>query len=307
MKRSAAIIARNLIQMLWEAYLERVPYARKYADKVMHRGGNVVHDHLAFRTLKTHMGEMPEGIAAIRHIIRCLGYKPAGRYIFSKKKLNAVHFEHPDGSLPKIFVSEQEVGQLPSWAQQSIHDAVSETPYLLSDLGIELLGRLEHEAILPSEGAGILENELFHYFRRPWKMPLKETVLAINDISQYTAWVLLHGNSVSHFAALVNDQGVREWPDLETTCNMLKMAGVPMKETIEGVKGSKLRQTATLAVKEAVEVMGNDIPVELTWTYAYFELVQRGFWDEKDQSGLFQGFLEEQARHFFYMTQTRDN
>jgi hypothetical protein len=307
MKRNADIIARNLIQKLWDEYLERVPYARKYADKILLKGGRVVHDHLAFRTLKTHTGELPEGILAIHHIIRCLGYQPAGRYTFRKKKLNAVHFEHPGKNLPKIFVSELKTDQLPPWAQQLINDAVKETPYLLSDTGIELLGRLEHEGILTSEAADVFEKELFSYFCRPWRPPLKETVLKLNDISQYAAWVLLHGNSVNHFAALVNDQGVKEWPDMETTCRMLKMAGIPMKATIEGIKGSKLQQSATLAVKEDVEVKGNETLEEITWTYAYFELIQRGFTGEKGQRNLFSGFLEEQSRHLFNMTQTREN
>ena len=48
-----------------------------------------------------------------------------------------------------------------------------------------------------------------------------------------------------------------------------------MKETIEGIKGSKLKQSATQAVKEEVEVIGDDGPEKMVWTYAYYELAQR--------------------------------
>ena len=43
-------------------------------------------------------------------------------------------------------------------------------------------------------------------------------------------------------------QDVKEWPDLQTTCEALAAAGIPMKTSIEGEKGSKLQQSSTQAV-----------------------------------------------------------
>ena len=149
--------------------------------------------------------------------------------------------------------------------------------------------------------------ELVKYFRRPWKVPFKEDVLKLNDVSQYAAWVLLHGNSVNHFTAFINFQEVEEWPDLEATCKGLEEAGIPMKESVEGEKGSKLQQSATLAVKEEVEVMGDDGIEKIKWTYAYYELAQRDFVEVNGEIELFSGFLGEQASHLFDMTKTRDN
>ena len=221
MKTTADEIGRRLISKLWENYLKRVPYAQKYQELVFQKGGKVINDHLAFRSFNTHTGEQPEGIQAIKHIIMPLGYQPAGKYKFPKRKLCAVHFEHPDERMPKIFVSQLEVEMLPEWAQHLIKQTVRETPYLLSDAGIELLNLLQTNHRLTSEAAEILVGDLVNYFRRPWNVPSKETVLKINDISQYAAWVLLHGNSVNHFTAFINYQEVKEWPDLETTCKAL--------------------------------------------------------------------------------------
>lgn len=307
MKRNAEDIARNFFQKLWKNYLKRVPYAQIYVELLQHKGGKLAIDHIAFRTLKTHTGEQPDGISDIRHIIKCFGYQPAGKYIFPKKKIDAIHFEHPDKELPKIFVSQLRVEQLPQWAQQRINEAVSDTPYLLSDNGIELLNRLCVDNKLTVEGADFLETDLVNYFKRPWDPPKKETVLQVNDISQYAAWVLLHGNSVNHFAALINEQNVKNWPDLATTSKVLDSKGVPMKESIEGDTTSVLQQTATHAVKENVEVDGEDGLEEINWTYAYFELTRRGYTEKDGQPVLFNGFLENQARHLFNMTQTRDN
>lgn len=307
MKRTLREITGLLIDGLWKQYIERVQFASQYVDLVSEKGGKIVIDHIAFRTFNAHTGEQPEGIRAIKHILNFLEYKPVTKYSFTKKKLNAVHFEHPDSTFPKIFVSQLEVSELPAWAQQMINDTIHNTTYLLSDKSIELLRILEENGTLPLEAADYLVADLVQYFRRPWNIPLKDEVLKINDLSQYGAWVLLHGNSVNHFAVLLNNQEVKEWPDLETTCSALAELGIPMKEDIEGEHGSKLRQSATLAIKEEVTVKLESGFEKMIWTYAYLELVQRGHIEENGVRKLFSGFLGDQARHLFDMTQTHDN
>ncbi|WP_163322906.1 DUF1338 domain-containing protein [Draconibacterium mangrovi] len=307
MKVTAKEITKALLTRLWVMYLDRVSYAREYQRLVNEKGGSVVNDHIAFRTFNTHTGEQPEGIRAIKHIISCLEYVPVEKYNFKKKKLNAVHFEHPDPMFPKLFVSQLEVEELPEWAQQIIKNTVKETPYLLSDESISLLATLKKKGELPRVAGEMLVKDLAQYFRRPWNVPRKDDVLKVNDVSQYAAWVLLHGNAVNHFTAFVNYQNVSEWPDLETTCKGLADAGIPMKEALEGEKGSKLQQSATLAVKEEVEVKGEDGIEKMPWTYAYYELAERGLVIENGEEKLFSGFLGDQARHLFDMTRTRDN
>ncbi len=307
MKFTVKEITQQLLDQLWKDYVSRVSYAHKYAELVIEKGGRVVNDHIALRTFNTHTGEQPGGIRAIKHILNFLDYKPVEKYTFRKKKLTAVHFEHPDETFPKIFVSQLEVDQLPEWAQQTIHDAVKDTPYIISDRSLELLSHLQKDGHLPKIAAESLVADLAQYFRRPWSTPRKEDVIKLNDVSQYAAWVLLHGNAVNHFTAYINLQDVKELPDLETTCKALEAAGVPMKESIEGEKGSKLRQSATQAVKIDVDVIGDDGPETICWTYAYYELAERGFIEENGEMKLFSGFLGDQAAHLFDMTRTREN
>lgn len=307
MKVKAKDITSELLKRLWKQFLERVSYADKYAQLVTQKGGNVINDHIALRTLNTHTGEQPGGIRAMKHIFEVLEYMPVEKYRFSKRRLSAVHFEHPDKMFPKIFVSQLEVEELPEWAQKIIHNTVRDTPYRLSDAGIELLQLLKEEGELNFEAAQILVNDLVEYFCRPWEAPFKEDVIKLSDVSQYGAWVLLHGNSVNHFTAFVNFQNVPDWPDLESTCKGLEAVGIPMKENIEGVPGSKLRQSATKAVKEAVDVRGEDGIEKIDWTYAYYELAERGYIEENGLRKLFSGFLGDQAQHLFDMTKIRDN
>ncbi len=307
MKRTTEEIVRLLIGKLWEQFVERVPYARQYVDLVAKKGGEIALDHIAFRTFNTHTGEQPEGIRAIKHILNFLGYKPVTKYKFPKKKLNSIHFEHPNETLPKIFVSQLEVNEMPAWAQSVINDTVHNTYYLLSNKSLELLRILEENRILPIEAADYLVEDLAQYFRRPWNIPLKKDVLKINDLSQFGAWVLIHGNAVNHFAVLINDQKIKDWPDLESTCKALVAGGIPMKNTIEGEKGSMLRQTATLASKEEVDVKGENVFEKMVWTYAYLELTERNYIDVDGVQKLFSGFLTEQANHLFNLTETHEN
>lgn len=307
MKIKTNEITAMLLESLWNKYISRVSYAKRYMDLVLEKGGTVVNDHIALRTFNTHTGEQPEGIRAIKHLLNYLGYVPVEKYEFKKKKLKAVHFEHPNELFPKIFVSQLEVELLPEWARQIINNTVRDTPYLISDQSLELLAILKEEGEMPKVAAEALVLDLTQYFRRPWQAPAKEDVLKINDVSQYAAWTLLHGNSINHFTALINNQGVKEWPDLEATCKGLEVAGIPMKETIEGEKGTKLRQSATQAVKEDVDVMGEDGPDKINWTYAYYELAERDYVEENGIRKLFSGFLGDQATHLFDMTRTRDN
>lgn len=308
MKATEKEITQMLLDRLWDRYLKRVPYAKKYVELVIEKGGRIVNDHIAFRTLNTHTGEQPGGITAISHIFRALGYRKADSYKFHKLKLTASHFEHSDPMYPKIFVSQLELSEFPEWVQNLVRELVTDTPYLISDQGIELLNLLKIQESLPIEAAEVLIGELVNYFSRAWGSPKKETILKVNDISQYCAWTLLHGNSVNHFTAFINYHGVEEWPDLEATCNGLLMAGIPLKNEIEGEKGGKLRQSATQAVKEEMEVIDEEGNIEyLQWTYAYYELAERGYIEENGEKKMFNGFLGDQAVHLFDMTRTRDN
>jgi len=308
MKTTAGDLKSRLVGNIWNGYLRRVPYARKYKQLVESGGGKLVFDHLAFRTLNTRTGEQPSGITALSHFLKLLGYREAGTYKFKKQKITAVHYENEVVSLPRIFVSQLEVGEFPDWAVRLIQDVVHESPYVISDMAIELMNCIAADGSINEEAAEILLEELTGYFRRPWKMPPKDTMLRINDVSQYAAWVLLHGNSVNHFAASINDQNMPEWPDLESTCVALAAAGIPMKDKIEGDKGSLLRQSATRSVVENHRFpdLQGDFD-EMEWTYAYLELTERGYTGQGDLRKLYSGFITGQAAHLFKMTQTRSN
>lgn len=300
----ANAILTQLLDRLWDNYCRRVEYARRYRDLVLSMGGRVVNDHIAFRTFNTRTGAQPPGIDAIARMIVPLGYAPAGSYTFPDKFLVARHYEHPDPLLPKIFISQLEVDDLPSGPAKTIKDAVAEASDLLDSADLERLERAGAGGMLGSDQSGLVDRLYRFITERPWKAPRREAVLEVNKASQYAAWTLLHANSVNHFTAYINEQQVPDWPDIEATVAGLRAAGVPMKEAIEGEAGSKLRQTATQAVDEDCEVTEADgRPGRLRWSYAYYELAERGTVPGPDgRPRLFSGFLGQQATHLFEMT-----
>lgn len=291
-----------LFDRLWQDYRRRVPYAERYVQLVAERGGRVVNDHIAFRSLNVELPMQPAGIEALRRIFTTLGYRVAGNYDFPDTHLTAIHLLHEDPWMPKLFMSQLEVDRLaPEIAGQIREAALAAQPgYRYPD---EIITALAEDR-LDTRHLTDAVDRLVKVFRRPWSPPPRATVLAANAASQYAAWTLLHGNSINHFTAWINEQAVAEWPDIETTMAALKAAGIPIKSTIEGERGTKLRQSATAAADGDFAVCEPDgSEATLHWSYAYYELAERG--QIKDESGAlvpFTGFLGAQTTGLFEMT-----
>lgn len=297
-------ITQSLMESLWDGYCKRVLYAQQYADMVKAEGGNVVNDHCAFRTFNTFVGKQPAGISAISEVLEALGYEKISPYSFPSKHLNSFHYQHPTNiNFPKFFVTQLEVKNLSEETQNLINEAVKDTPDILAGEPRQLLATLKQNKELISAEADRLVEALENFFARPWQPAKRETILAVNKESQFAAWTLLHGNSVNHFTAYINHQNVPAWGDIEQTMAVLKEAGIPIKPEIEGVKGSKLRQSSTQAIDEDCPVVEADGSMGiLRWSYAYYELAERGYIERDGKRNWFDGFLGEQATNLFEMT-----
>ena len=147
-----------------------------------------------------------------------------------------------------------------------------------------------------------LIKQLTAIFCSPWAPPKRHLVEAVNVVSQYGTWVLLHGYAVNHFTGYINRQQTALYPDIESTVQALKHQGVPMKETLEGSKETGLQQIATHAVIEPVAVINDQGELdEMPWSYAYYELAERHP-ISPGQTTLFEGFITDQAQQLFEMT-----
>ncbi|AFY40797.1 DUF1338 domain-containing protein [Nostoc sp. PCC 7107] len=297
-------LASDLWEALWQEYQARVNYAQIYQNMIINAGGTLTNDHIAFRSLRlvvdTPQGEINLGINHLAQIALALGYEPAGEYKFAATHLYARHYRHPQQAefdLPKLFISELIVDELPENIVRLIYQTVSAIP----EKSISYL-----TPVVSNENnlASIIQ-QLKQTFTRPWQIPRRSVVEEVNKITQYGAWVLLHGYAVNHFTAYINRQNTPAYPDIETTASALANLGVPMKAEIEGNVTCGLRQTATQAVTEMVNVLDDSshTEIQIPWTYAYYELAQRYLIEtQPGKPELFEAFLSKNAQQLFEMT-----
>lgn len=294
--------AGELFDRLWATYRSRVQYVGDYEDLLTSAGAQFVNDHIALRTFASQQPQT--GISSISRPLEALGYRPAGVYHFEDKHLNAVHYQHRNAALPKIFISELKIWELSLASRQLIHGVLgSHRPPLAEDILHELTGLPEQVA----RREALMGQMVAQFHELPWDVPERSDVERLNAESQYAAWVLVHGYNVNHFTALVNSHQVPSLDDLEKTVGALRARGVPMKADIEGVAGSKLRQTATEAVHIDVNVREGGRLTVCPWTYAYFELAERGIVEDPEtgEHVRFEGFLGPQATQLFEMTRVK--
>src|SRR5262245_44273791 len=292
----------ELFDILWDRYRQRVSYVQTYERVIREAGATFVNDHIAFRTFAT---QQPlAGIATISRIFEALGYRAAGSYHFDDKQLSAIHFQHANPQFPKLFISELRVPELPGEARKLIEKAVrSQRPAIEVDT-LAALTNLDKDN---RSFAELMTQITSQFHDLPWLLPAREDVEKLNKVSQYAAWVLVHGYNVNHFTSLINSHGVPTLDNIEKTIAALEKAGVPMKKEIEGERGSKLRQTATEAVTIDVGVHDRGVPAKMPWTYAYFELAQRDTVVDPatGKRVRFEGFLGPQATNLFEMTRVK--
>ncbi|MHC5740822.1 MAG: 2-oxoadipate dioxygenase/decarboxylase family protein [Nostoc sp.] len=295
-------IALNLWKLLWQEYSVRVNHARTYQQMITTAGGTITNDHIAFRSLRllvdTPQGQLNLGIDYLAQFAEALGYVAAGEYTFAQTHLYARHYRHPqqeEFNLPKLFISELIVDELPPNIAQLISKTVSSIlNKLISPINLLKDGNIE-----------IIAKQLQQVFTRPWQPPQRSVVEEVNQVTQYGAWVLLHGYAVNHFTGYVNGQNTPEYPDIDTTARALANLGVPMKAEIEGNVACGLRQTATQAVTEMVTVLDDNsgAEIQIPWTYAYYEIAQRYLVEvESGKQVLFDAFLGSNAQQLFEMT-----
>jgi hypothetical protein len=289
-----------LFDRLWARYRERVSHVRAYERLIAAHGARFTNDHVAFRTLAS--DERPSGIFTLARLFEALGYRAAGCYGFPDKHLGSLSFEHARPELPKLFISELKTWELspPSRKIVARHARVQRPA-----LAQKLLDQLHDLARLSAAQRVKLLATVDQYIARlPWPRPTRKDVLALDEESQFGAWVLVNGHEVNHFTASVDSHGVATLDDIDKVQAAMLAAGIPMKPHIEGAKGSKLRQTSTEAVVLPTAVRVGSRTVEMPWTYAYFEIAERPLLVDpvSGRPERYHGFVDAQATHLFDMT-----
>ncbi len=294
--------AARLFDELWTRYRKRVSYVQTYETVIAQHNASFVNDHIAFRSFA--LQQPQAGIVSLSRIFEALGYQAEGCYQFPQKQLSALHYQHPNPEFPKLFLSELRLWELTENTQAIIAALCHTHRPALSLETLSQVSQLKDNPAGSSLDESLLECVLDEFQTLPWGLPEKADLEAVNAESQYAAWVMVHGYNVNHFTSLINSHGTEALDDIEKTIAALQAAGVPMKAEIEGEHGSILRQSATAAVEIHVPILDQGTETTTPWSYAYFELAERGeiLNPSTNKPERFEGFLGAQATHLFEMT-----
>lgn len=256
---------------LWDDYIQLAPQARVIQELFARDTGQVINDHVAFRTF----AGSPLGLDQLEPLILSMGYSVQGQYRFEQKKLRARSYLHPDPQVPKIFLSELLVDQLSSDAQAILKRYTDQID--VNDLSTSVF-----------------------YSGRAWSMPSWADYQALLLESEYAAWLVAIGLRANHFTISVNH--LQSYQTLEDVVAAVKRSGFAVNTVGGEIKGSTdvfLQQASTLADQQIFEFAAGE---EHLISTCFYEFALR--YPQPDGT-LFQGFVEGNADKIFDSTNSR--
>lgn len=208
----------KLFDNLWQDYISVTPSAAK-VQQVLGGGHELINDHVAFRTFNIEK----VGLAKLAQHFLALGYKDCGDYNFEAKKLVAKHFEHPDATMPKVFISELLVEEFSPEVQAIVRNMVDQ--------------------IDPAKVA----DASFLYSGSHWSISYADYQTLLNE-SEYCAWMAAYGYRANHFTVSINH--LAGYDSIEAVNQALKDNGFILNTVGGEIKGSPevfLEQSSTMA------------------------------------------------------------
>lgn len=262
----------DLFTGLWSDYVAITPSAaRIHALLQEHDNSNeIINDHIALRTFK-----VPGlAVADIAVHFTQLGYVQSGEYDFNSKKLNAWHFQHPDPTQPKVFISELRVAELSTAAQTIIQR-------MLSQMDMTVVG-----------------SDNFLYSGTHWQVSAAEYHTLLEE-SEYAAWLAAWGFRANHFTVSINHlNSLHELDDMNA---LLKANGFVLNASGGEIKGNAevcLAQSSTMADKMPVEFTDSTVSIPS----CFYEFAQRY---PLANGELYQGFVAASADKIFESTNAK--
>lgn len=260
--------ATEFFSELWQDYISITPQAGQVKKLFEATDGEVINDHVAFRTF----ANTPLKLDNLAPLILGMGYEVQDSYNFEAKKLRAQSFIHPDPTVPKVFISELLTDQLSEGVQN----------------------------ILAKYTAQIQEQDLdlsVFWSARHWDMPSWEEYQAVMEESEYGAWLLAIGVRVNHFTVsvdlLTSTDCIRE------VLQRVKDAGYAVNGSGGEVKGTPetlLEQGSTMADRQSYTFASgdeHDIPT------CFYEFAKR---HPNAEGVVYQGFIAANADKIFEST-----
>lgn len=246
----------QIMEALFTPYRNRVPDVKKISEAMVAKGiikneGDIVNDHIAFRTL----GVPHLGIASFEKIFLHYGYTKKDHYYFEGKKLDAYWYAPPEDHYPRIFMSELRVGDLSYEAQTIIE---SYTKNIVSD-PVEKLNLTDPVEV----------GEFFH--KALWELPTIEDYNALAAESEYASWVIYNRYYLNHYTISVHPFS-QEYNTVEKFNTFLEDIGIRLNLSGGKIKTSPdglLKQSSTVA-KMMEATFADGLKMEIAGSYVEF-------------------------------------
>ncbi len=240
---SRAELAQALNLLLFDDVLRRVPAGALYVLDRVRRGGKVVHDHGAVRTILGETGALPAGERALTRVLAPLGYEVDEVYPLDRLGMTGRAWRHRDfpETIAQFFVSELHVDRFSPRFQQSARRVFGASRDPLPDATLAALEQLATAGELPAETARRVLPDLAAAFDRAHPVPSLVDYEQLLEESAEAAWIATEGNAFNHATDRVTDVAALSVEELAL--------GRPMKDRVEVSASGRVIQTAYRAAR----------------------------------------------------------
>lgn len=291
---SRAELAQALNLLLFDDLLRRVPAGALYVLDRVRRGGKVVHDHGAVRTVLGETGTLPAGERALTRVLAPLGYEVGEVYPLDRLGMTGRAWRHRDfpATIAQYFVSELHVDRFSPRFAQAAGEVFGASRDPLPEATLAALGELEAAGELPAETARRILPDLAGAFDRQHPVPALADYERLLEESAEAAWIATEGNAFNHATDRVADVSALSLEELSL--------GRPIKDRVEVSASGRVIQTAYRAARVERPFVGPEGTLVLrTAPGSFFEFITR---HRHPDGRLDLGFDTSNAQAIFKMT-----
>lgn len=266
---SRAVFAMAMNVALLDDLLCRVPSGAAYVADTLARGGKVLFDHGALRTVRLPegpTGALPGGEDAFTRIFQPLGYEMAALYPLDRLKMTGRAYRHRDfpEAIPQFFLSELHVDRFDAEFGEAAKRVFGTSRDPLDAAANALLARFSADGAAPLADALASLPVILSAFDRQHDAPDFADYQLLLSRSNEAAWIATEGNAFNHATDRV--------ADVAKLADRMKAEDRPMKERLEISASGRVRQTAFRA--DSVERAFADGDVRLV-PGSFYEFISR--------------------------------
>ena len=268
---NSAALRSAFVEAATTKFASNVPDFVRLQELVRDNRGAFLNDHGAIRTAEIRLRELFVRAAAV------LGVKRELHYNFPAKKLVSFDLQvvGEDHQQFKIFVSQVDLPAFPAGVAALIREDCAEQAASVDHRGfLAVIARAERDGGLnEADAASFIDHFVNKLMSRPGPPMKRSTLEAVAAVSGEAASALALGPDFNHITIDVRAAG---FAGIEEMAAAMQDRGFRLLPNIQGAKGSKLRQTATLAATMETPVREADGSIGTAQTEKQFvEIIER--------------------------------